>query len=58
MCMHVFRSDHYLFGRDKSVADVLCAHPSVSKQHAVLQYRRTAKPDEFGLDVVRLNRHG
>ncbi|KAJ8102456.1 SMAD/FHA domain-containing protein [Lipomyces tetrasporus] len=29
----------YLFGRDRTVADVPLDHPSCSKQHAVLQYR-------------------
>lgn len=46
------RSPYILFGRDKSVADLLCAHPSISKQHAVLQFRKIAKPDEFGLEQV------
>lgn len=40
-------------GRDKTIVDLLCAHPSVSKQHTVIQFRRTSKPDEFGLDQVR-----
>ncbi len=30
---------------------MLCAHPSVSKQHAVLQFRRTEKAD--GSNLVR-----
>lgn len=46
------RTAFILFGRDKNVADLLCAHPSISKQHAVLQFRKTAKPDEFGLEQV------
>lgn len=29
----------YLFGRDRSVADIPTDHPSCSKQHLVLQYR-------------------
>ncbi|KAK9475818.1 SMAD/FHA domain-containing protein [Lipomyces japonicus] len=29
----------YLFGRDRTVADVPLDHPSCSKQHAVLQYK-------------------
>lgn len=33
-------SSAYLFGRDAKVADVPMAHPSISGQHAVLQYRR------------------
>lgn len=41
--------DHYLFGRDVSVADIITAHPMCSKQHAVLQFRLTSKPDEMGL---------
>lgn len=36
----VHRQAWYLFGRrDGKVADVPLDHPSVSKQHAVLQYR-------------------
>ncbi|PNH04190.1 FHA domain-containing protein DDL, partial [Tetrabaena socialis] len=46
---HIHRSDHYLFGRDVSVADIITAHPSCSKQHAVLQFRLTEKDDEYGL---------
>lgn len=49
--------DHYLFGRDLTVADIVTAHPSCSKQHAVLQFRLTEKAggaggfDEYGLAV-------
>ncbi|KXZ54389.1 hypothetical protein GPECTOR_5g467 [Gonium pectorale] len=43
------KHDHFLFGRDVHVADIITAHVSCSKQHAVLQYRLTAKEDEWGL---------
>ncbi|EFJ50300.1 hypothetical protein VOLCADRAFT_58215 [Volvox carteri f. nagariensis] len=43
--------NHYLFGRDLQVADIITAHPSCSKQHAVLQFRLTEKNDELGRPV-------
>lgn len=52
VCVPTHRSPYILFGRDKSVADLLCAHPSISKQHAVLQFRSVSKPDDFGIDQV------
>ena len=36
---HISKQSAYLFGRDRSVADIPVDHPSLSKQHAVLQYR-------------------
>lgn len=33
------RSSAFLFGRDAAVADVHVQHPSLSKQHAVIQFR-------------------
>jgi len=41
--MHVSKQSAYLFGRDRKVADIPVDHPSLSKQHCVLQYR--ALPD-------------
>ncbi|CDJ37374.1 forkhead-associated domain-containing protein, putative [Eimeria tenella] len=38
--LHIHRRSWFLFGKDNRVADVLLLHPTVSKQHAVLQYRR------------------
>eukprot|EP00923_Selenidium_pygospionis_P005129 GHVN01008600.1.p1 GENE.GHVN01008600.1~~GHVN01008600.1.p1 ORF type:complete len:385 (-),score=35.68 GHVN01008600.1:189-1343(-) len=35
----IYRKDHYVFGKDRRVADIPLLHPTVSKQHAVLQYR-------------------
>ncbi|KAH0481279.1 MAG: uncharacterized protein KVP18_003117 [Porospora cf. gigantea A] len=31
--------DHFLFGKDIRVVDVPCLHPSISKQHAAIQFR-------------------
>lgn len=36
---HISRQSSYLFGREHKVADIPVDHPSLSKQHAVLQYR-------------------
>ena len=46
--LHVHRQSAYLFGKDTRVADIAIAHPSCSKQHAVLQFRRVDKKDETG----------
>lgn len=42
--MHISKQSAYLFGRDSRVADIVVEHPSLSKQHCVLQYR--ALPDK------------
>ena len=44
--------DHYMFGRNIKIVDVLCAHPTVSKQHCVIQHRRVEKTDDFGVNQV------
>ncbi|KAL1891170.1 hypothetical protein Sste5346_007803 [Sporothrix stenoceras] len=38
----------WLAGRDEAVVDLLAAHPSISKQHAVVQFRFVEKRNEFG----------
>lgn len=38
----------WLVGRDTAVVDLRAEHPSISKQHAVLQFRYTEKRNEFG----------
>lgn len=53
--LYIHRQRHYLFGRERRVADIPSDHPSCSKQHAVLQYRRTSKegPDGMPIEAVR-----
>ncbi|KAI0458925.1 SMAD/FHA domain-containing protein [Xylaria acuta] len=38
----------WLVGRDMAVADMAAEHPSVSKQHAVIQFRYIEKRNEYG----------
>ncbi|GAB7363343.1 hypothetical protein MBLNU230_g3624t1 [Neophaeotheca triangularis] len=38
----------WLAGRDKTVTDLLLEHPSISKQHAVIQFRYQTTTNEFG----------
>ncbi|KAF4508539.1 hypothetical protein G6O67_004901 [Ophiocordyceps sinensis] len=38
----------WLVGRDAGVADLMAEHPSISKQHAVIQFRYMEKRNEFG----------
>lgn len=37
--LHISKQSAYLFGRNSEIADVPLLHPSLSGQHAVLQYR-------------------
>lgn len=46
--LHLHRQSSYLIGRDNRVADIIVAHPSCSKQHAVIQYRKVKRRDQFG----------
>ena len=47
--LHIHRQASYLIGRERSVADIPANHPSLSKQHAVIQYRQILVPDPLGL---------
>lgn len=38
----------WLMGRDQNVTDLLLEHPSISKQHAVIQFRYITTTNEFG----------
>jgi smad nuclear-interacting protein 1 len=46
--LHVAKKSVFLFGKDVRVADVVLNHPSISRQHAVLQYRSTEKKTPSG----------
>ena len=46
--LHLHRASAYLFGKDAAVVDVRLEHPSISKQHAVIQFRGVAVPREPG----------
>lgn len=43
----------FLFGKDPVVTDVLTAHPTCSRQHAVLQYRMVEVEDATVAGGVR-----
>jgi len=38
----------WLVGRESAVVDMIAEHPSISKQHAVIQFRYLEKRNEFG----------
>eukprot|EP01027_Heterolobosea_sp_BB2_P025466 GEZU01039084.1.p1 GENE.GEZU01039084.1~~GEZU01039084.1.p1 ORF type:complete len:492 (+),score=165.28 GEZU01039084.1:60-1535(+) len=41
----IYKQTHYLFGRERRVADIPTDHPSCSGQHAVICYRRVQVED-------------
>lgn len=51
--LRVHKQSAYLFGRDRSVCDVGIDHPSCSKQHAVLQFRRVPRAAGAAVNVVK-----
>ncbi|KAK3321657.1 SMAD/FHA domain-containing protein [Apodospora peruviana] len=44
----------WLIGRDAALVDLAAEHPSISKQHAVIQFRYTEKRNEFGDKIGRV----
>jgi smad nuclear-interacting protein 1 len=44
----------WLVGREMAVVDLPAEHPSISKQHAVIQFRYTEKRSEFGDKVGKV----
>lgn len=44
----------WLVGRELAVVDMAAEHPSISKQHAVLQFRYVEKKNEFGDKLGRV----
>lgn len=45
----------WLIGREMAVVDLPAEHPSISKQHAVIQFRRREKRNEFGESTSKVN---
>jgi smad nuclear-interacting protein 1 len=55
--LYIHRRSCFLFGRETKVADVPLMHPSVSAQHAVIQYREIDEmivTEEGDRDVVKV----
>lgn len=44
----------WLVGREPTIVDMAAEHPSISKQHAVIQFRYTEKRNEFGDKIGRV----
>lgn len=53
--VHLFERSCWLMGRDQAVCDLMLEHPSISKQHAVMQFRHVPKKNEFGdrIDAIK-----
>ncbi|WPH04313.1 Hypothetical protein R9X50_00720200 [Acrodontium crateriforme] len=46
--LYICQRSVWLVGRDPQVTDLLLEHPSISKQHAVVQFRYITTTNEFG----------
>ena len=46
--IYLHQRSAWLMGRDQHVTDLLLEHPSISKQHAVIQFRYNSSTNEFG----------
>ncbi|CAB9517059.1 Smad nuclear interacting protein 1 [Seminavis robusta] len=49
--LHISRQSAYLIGRNKELCDILLLHPSLSGQHAVLQYRALPRKEDGQIHV-------
>jgi smad nuclear-interacting protein 1 len=47
--LHIAKQSAYLLGRNADIADIHLEHPSISSQHAVLQYRAVPSGDKGAL---------
>lgn len=52
--LHIHRQSSYLFGRDDRVCDIILSHPSISKQHAVVQFRIVDAQDKKTEEVYQV----
>jgi smad nuclear-interacting protein 1 len=46
--VYLYQRSAWLLGRDDKVTDLHLEHPSISKQHAVIQFRYITTTNEFG----------
>lgn len=46
--VQLYQRSCWLAGRDQSVTDLTLDHPSISKQHAVIQFRHQTTTNEYG----------
>ena len=46
--VYIHQRSVWLMGRDQTVTDLFLEHPSISKQHAVIQFRHITTTNEFG----------
>jgi len=41
--LYLHRKSYFIIGREEEMADIVIPHPSVSKEHVALQYRKNSK---------------
>jgi smad nuclear-interacting protein 1 len=46
--VQLYQRSCWLAGRDQNVTDLTLEHPSISKQHAVIQFRHQTTTNEYG----------
>ncbi|KAK2195211.1 bifunctional SMAD-FHA domain superfamily/Forkhead-associated (FHA) domain [Babesia duncani] len=51
--IHLDCREYYLIGKDRRVVDVDLHHPSISKQHAVIQHRQVQNNRIFERDIIK-----
>ncbi|RMY09700.1 hypothetical protein D0868_04096 [Hortaea werneckii] len=52
--IHLHERSVWLVGRDQSITDLYVEHPSISKQHAVVQFRYLTSTNEYGDKISRV----
>ncbi|RMY87182.1 hypothetical protein D0861_05503 [Hortaea werneckii] len=52
--IHLHSRSVWLVGRDQSITDLHLEHPSISKQHAVVQFRYLTATNEYGDKMSRV----
>jgi smad nuclear-interacting protein 1 len=46
--IHLYSRSCWLIGRDQAIVDFHVEHPSISKQHAVVQFRHITTTNDYG----------